>query len=75
MQGLLDFSRAHGIRTIDVRPYLMDRLADGDAELDTLFWPGDYHFNPLGYRYAGEAVQRGLCNQEPALAEPLCPNP
>jgi hypothetical protein len=75
MQGLLDFSRAHGIRTIEVKPYLMDKLADGDTELDTLFWRRDYHFTPLGYRYVGEAVQQGLCDQEADPAIPLCPNP
>lgn len=74
MQGLLDFSRAHGIRTMEVKPYLMDRLADGDVELDDMFWRMDYHFTPLGYRYVGEAVQEGLCRPEPALAEPLCPS-
>ena len=75
MQGLLDFSRAHGIRTIEVKPYLMDRLADGDVEMDEMFWRMDYHFTPLGYRYVGEAVQEGLCSQKQDLPELLCPNP
>jgi len=75
MQGLLDFSRAHDIRTIEVKPYLMDRLADGDIEIDEMFWRMDYHFTPLGYRYVGEAVQKGLCSQKQDLPELLCPNP
>jgi lysophospholipase L1-like esterase len=75
MQGLLDYSRAHGIRTIEVKPYLMDRLADGNTDLDKYFWRRDRHFTPLGYRYVGEAVQQGLCDQKPDLAEPLCTNP
>jgi hypothetical protein len=74
MQGLLDFSRAHGIRTIEVKPYLMAKLADGDVELDEIFWRMDYHFTPLGYRYTGEAVQQGFCDQKQVLAELLCPN-
>jgi lysophospholipase L1-like esterase len=75
MQGLLDFSRAHGIRTIEVKPYLMAKLADGDVELDEMFWRMDYHFTPLGYRYMGEAVQQGFCDQKQVLAKLLCPNP
>lgn len=63
MQGLLDFSRAHDIRTIEVKPYLMDRLADGDIEIDEMFWRMDHHFTPLGYLYVGEAVQEGLSGQ------------
>ena len=60
MQGLLDFSRAHDIRTIEIKPYLMNRVAAGDVERDDLFWRLDYHFTPVGYRYVGEAVWEGL---------------
>jgi hypothetical protein len=53
----------------------MAKLADGDVELDEMFWRMDYHFTPLGYRYMGEAVQQGFCDQKQVLAKLLCPNP
>ena len=73
LQGLLEFSRARGIRTIEVKPYLMNKLADGSARLDELFWHKDYHFTPLGYQYVGEAVQEGLCSQKQGFPDLPCP--
>jgi len=75
MQGLLDYSRANDIRTIEVKPYLMDKLADDKTDLDKYFWPRDHHFTPLGYRYVAEAVQLGMCDQNPEPEELPCPWP
>jgi lysophospholipase L1-like esterase len=75
LQDLLDYSRARGIRTNEVKPYLMNKLADGSTQLDKLFWRKDYHFTPLGYRYVGEAVQEGLCSQKQEFPDLPCLNP
>jgi lysophospholipase L1-like esterase len=73
LQGLVDFSRSHGVKTIDVRPYLVTKTADGHGDADKLFWPKDFHFTPLGYRYMAEAIQEGLCQFKPEPAHSLCP--
>ena len=60
--------------TIEVKPYWVEQLTNGNSELDALYWPKDYHFTPLGYRYMGEAIQQGLCKLKPDMAQQLCPD-
>jgi len=75
LQALLDFARVRGIRTIDVKPYLMDKLTNGNDVIEDIFWSKDQHFKPLGYRYMAEAIQQGLCDPSLKLADQLCPTP
>ena len=72
LQGLVDFCHSNGIATIEVKPYFIEQLTKGNSELDDLFWPIDYHFTPLGYRHMGEAIQQGLCELKPDMAQQLC---
>lgn len=72
-QGLLDFCHSNGVATIEVKPYFIEQLANGNSELNDLFWPKDFHFTPLGYRYMGEAIQQELCTLKPEVAQQLCP--
>ena len=72
LQGLVDFCRSNGVATIEVKPYLIEQLSKGNSELDDLYWPKDFHFTPLGYRYMGEAIQQGLCKLKPDRAQQLC---
>lgn len=75
LQGLVDFARANGVATIEVKPYFVERVTSGDSKLADLYWPKDFHFTPLGYRYMGEAIQQGLCELKPDMAQQLCQDP
>jgi hypothetical protein len=53
---LLDFCREQSFPFID----LTDALADSGTPGDDLYFKGDYHFNELGHRIAGEALAAKL---------------
>jgi lysophospholipase L1-like esterase len=74
LQGLVDFCRSNGVATIEVKPYFVEQLTNGNSELDALYWAKDFHFTPLGYRYMGEAIQQGLCKLKPDMAQQFCPD-
>ncbi len=58
--GLGPFAEEHGVKVIDPKPYIHEKLASGDNKLQDLYWPLDYHYTPLGYAYFAEAVEEGL---------------
>lgn len=77
LPALMEASKAASVSTIDVKPYLDAKLAEGDVQFGDLAWEIDRHYNPLGYRYFGEAVYEGLCGTDGVLqvdSEPrFCP--
>ena len=60
LNGLGAFAKQHGVRVIGSMASIRERVVNGGADLQALYWSSDNHFTPLGYRYFAEAVEEGL---------------